>query len=402
MKILLLNLLYPPDGIGGSEKSTQYLATGLHDLGHDVHVVAQAISEETVMENTNNVRVTRVGSPPGYQPNVFALPKEHIQALKEAHSGDFIPFSESVAQIIEDESPDIVHCNVVPRPGDIWNYCKRKKIPVVQTLRSYSIMCSARMIQGGRNCMSWCDPCRDQYKNRIDASAHVDAVVGISEHVLNTFLFNGFFSESRFAEVIPNSYHAERMSPLPVLGNRGECIMIGYLGRIHQSKGIETVLDAFARKTTSRLVLKIAGSGNPDYISYLTSKYRSEFISFVGYVDPQDFVNEIDVMCMPSTWHEPFGRVNIEAIAHGRPVIAAKRGGVTAIIKDGITGWHYEPYSVSQLSGIFSSIATMDPDQWESLFENCLKDAHGYSVRAVAEAYEDLYYNLQYPQVTVN
>lgn len=393
---MLLNILYPPDGIGGSEKSTQYLARGLSNLGHSVHVVSQALSMDDQSSLDENIRVTRVGSPPGYQPNVLAKSKEEMLALKTSFKGRVTPFSKTVADMIEEERPDLVHCNVVPRLTDIWRYCHNKKVPVIQTLRSYSIMCSTRMIEGGRNNMCWCAECRAEYEGRAKASANVNAVVGISEHILNTFLHNGFFAKSPQACVIGNSYEAETTNDLPVLWGNGKRVTLGYLGRIHQSKGIETILAALHQLNDDRLVLKIGGSGNPEYINYLRTRYSSPRIEFLGYVKPHELIEQIDVMCVPSTWHEPFGRVNVEALAHGRPVIGARRGGIPEIITEGVTGWLYEPYSIEQISRIFNLLLEIPASRWRELRDESLKEAKRYSVETIATQYQDLYYNAVY------
>ena len=71
MRIALLNFLFPPLGIGGSEQSVYYLATGLQRLGHDVRVFSQNTQNETVEEEVSGVAVTRLASLPGREPNVL-------------------------------------------------------------------------------------------------------------------------------------------------------------------------------------------------------------------------------------------------------------------------------------------------------------------------------------------
>ena len=46
---------------------------------------------------------------------------------------------------------------------------------------------------------------------------------------------------------------------------------------------------------------------------------------------------------VPSRWPEPFGRVALEALMLGTPVIASRRGGLTEIVSDGKTGILAEP-----------------------------------------------------------
>src|SRR3712207_547939 len=89
--------------------------------------------------------------------------------------------------------------------------------------------------------------------------------------------------------------------------------------------------------------LAIGAKGIPSYERYLHAKYRRPTIRFSGYVTPEAFLPEIDVLIVPSLWHEPFGRTVIEAFAHGVPVIGSKRGGITSLIEEGSTGFLFDP-----------------------------------------------------------
>ena len=58
-----------------------------------------------------------------------------------------------------------------------------------------------------------------------------------------------------------------------------------------------------------------------------------------------------DIAVVPSTEPEPFGRVAIEAMAYGLPVIAAAHGGLVEIVEPGKTGVLVKPGSVEELAG---------------------------------------------------
>jgi glycosyltransferase involved in cell wall biosynthesis len=45
-----------------------------------------------------------------------------------------------------------------------------------------------------------------------------------------------------------------------------------------------------------------------------------------------------NIVAFPSVWDEPFGLVGIEAMAHGKPVVAFSVGGVSDWLADGVTG----------------------------------------------------------------
>jgi glycosyltransferase involved in cell wall biosynthesis len=57
-----------------------------------------------------------------------------------------------------------------------------------------------------------------------------------------------------------------------------------------------------------------------------------------------------DIALVPSIEPEPFGRVAIEAMACGLPVVAANHGGLTEIVQDGVTGYLVTPGSAQALA----------------------------------------------------
>ena len=89
--------------------------------------------------------------------------------------------------------------------------------------------------------------------------------------------------------------------------------------------------------------LKVAGRGLAAYERYLHTRYKVPDIEFLGYVEPEVLLSEVDVLVVPSIWHEPFGRVIVEAYAHGVPVVGSNRGGIPELIEEGHTGFLFDP-----------------------------------------------------------
>ena len=64
-------------------------------------------------------------------------------------------------------------------------------------------------------------------------------------------------------------------------------------------------------------------------------------VEFVGEINEREktkFLSEAAALMFPVDWPEPFGLVMIEAMACGTPVLAFRRGSVTEVIEDGVTG----------------------------------------------------------------
>lgn len=75
---------------------------------------------------------------------------------------------------------------------------------------------------------------------------------------------------------------------------------------------------------------------------------RVHFLKFQ--TEPWKLYPEFDVVVHFSTKPEPFGRVILEAMASGVPVIAARAGGPTEIVEHGVTGWLVPPGDVRSLA----------------------------------------------------
>lgn len=67
-------------------------------------------------------------------------------------------------------------------------------------------------------------------------------------------------------------------------------------------------------------------------------------------------MREAFVVVVPSRWPEPFGRVALESIMMGTPVVASRRGGLPEIVEDGVTGVIVEPTVRGLKSGLIRVI----------------------------------------------
>lgn len=133
----------------------------------------------------------------------------------------------------------------------------------------------------------------------------------------------------------------------PALEATLSCVLVGHLapGKGHED-AIRAIADLASRGIRVRLKL-VGGTGPADYAARLRrlidSLGVSQLIEMVGHVpDPGRFFVQADVALMCSRM-EAFGRVTVEAMKHGTPVIGARSGGTAEIIHDGFNGYLYTP-----------------------------------------------------------
>ncbi len=107
-------------------------------------------------------------------------------------------------------------------------------------------------------------------------------------------------------------------------------------------KGVDYLLSALARvRRPFRAV--IAGSGPAE--AWLREKARAEGLDgrvhFSGWTAAgaiETLYARADLVVCPSVWDEPFGLVGIEAMAHAKPVVAFRVGGIPEWLDDGASG----------------------------------------------------------------
>lgn len=130
--------------------------------------------------------------------------------------------------------------------------------------------------------------------------------------------------------------------------NPENCFVVGYIGRVNEEKGIESLIRAVAiikqkRKLYPQKKVKLLVIGNGNYkqegIELSASLSVEDSIVFLDAVDFNqivDYYNIMDLMVIPSLtteeWKEQFGRTIIEAMSCGVPVIGSSSGAIPEVI----------------------------------------------------------------------
>jgi glycosyltransferase involved in cell wall biosynthesis len=125
------------------------------------------------------------------------------------------------------------------------------------------------------------------------------------------------------------------------------------LGRKEPQKGCEIALRALAMLYHERtnVTLRMVGPGLGDYSTQLWYLARDlgilERVEFIEYApDPHDHLEWCNVVLVPS-YGEGFGRVTVEALKSGRPVLAAHAGATVELVEHERNGLFFEPGDVA-------------------------------------------------------
>lgn len=108
----------------------------------------------------------------------------------------------------------------------------------------------------------------------------------------------------------------------------GKEFIVLFVGRLVPEKGILVLLDAFENITTSRLLIAGDGPLRPRVEERIKDKKNVTYLGRTLQNDLPDLYNVADVLIVPSIHEEGFGRIILESLSCGTPVIASKRGGI--------------------------------------------------------------------------
>lgn len=169
------------------------------------------------------------------------------------------------------------------------------------------------------------------------------------------------------------------------------------IGRINEWKGQFFLIDALAGlpvEIRDQLRVRIVGSPFEGY-EYLLDKLRrkiegaglSDVVSLAPFcADPSVHYVWTDYVLAASTQPEPFGRVAIEAFSYGKPVIAARHGGLVEIVEDGVSGFLFEPCNESALGARITQVLSVPAERYDDLSRAALQRfRHSFSIEGYQE-----------------
>jgi glycosyltransferase involved in cell wall biosynthesis len=146
----------------------------------------------------------------------------------------------------------------------------------------------------------------------------------------------------------------------------GDQHLVGVFGRFHPWKGQHVAVDVLAGLPDTHGVF-VGGAlfGENDYVAQVHGRARAlgmdHRVHFLGFrSDLARLMRAVDVVLHTAEAPEPFGRVILEGMLAGRPVVAAHAGGAAEIVQEGVTGLLIPPGDVGAFRTAVGSLL-VDP-----------------------------------------
>ena len=221
--------------------------------------------------------------------------------------------------------------------------------------------------------------------------------IAIGEHVSKQL--GRYFPEDY--TVIPNGIDVENFSnnvkPFPEFMDGKLNIL--FVGRLEKRKGLRYLLEAYAQLhwDFQQLRLIVVGPGELDRDCWkVISERNIPDVVFTGRVPSTDlprYYHSADVFCAPATGRESFGIVLLEAMASGKPIVATRIQGYSAVVKHGEQGLMVPPKDGSALADALA-LLIRDADLRRQMGEAGKRAVESYRWKTIAGRVMDYYQTL--------
>jgi len=368
MKVLQVNQYYAP--VGGAE---QYLSNVSAHLERRGVMVAALYAIRTGQEFQS----------PGRQ-------AVHLPGLLEANEVDSSKRFQLLRQAVENLNPHIIQVHNLDEPEALARLAELR--PTIQFVHAHSVkFCPGdgkfyRRTQEscGRPFGAYCliapylHRCGSRRPWRIaahyatvrrwlDVAPRLAKLMVASQYMKHELVAVGIAADH--VVVNPIGVEVEAEKPASVRPREVERMVL-FVGRIYEVKGPQYLLAALEHvEIPCRAVF--VGDG-PDLerlkpaATRLSPRHTVEFTGWIDQGEVQCLYQQARVVVVPSVWPEPFGMVGVEALKHGKPVVAFDVGGVAEWLKDGDNGFLVAPKDTLALAAAIKKLL-MDTELVEEM-----------------------------------
>lgn len=285
---------------------------------------------------------------------------------------------QQVLAAIDAFTPDLVHVhNFFPLLSpSVYDACRDRQIPVVQTLHNYRLACPKAMFFRDNQI---CEACLEQrslvpavvhgcyrgsrpesavvalmlawHRHRQTWSDRVDAYIALTQFQKSKLIQAGLPAAK--IHVKPNFVFAPpAMSAAEAAADTLPYIL--FVGRLAEEKGIAVLIEAYIHDPTLA-PLKIVGDGplRAALERQVAAAGLADRVTFLGRRAPdqvRQWMLQAAGLVFPSIWYEGFPLTIAEAFSCGLPVIVPDLGSMAEIVQDGVTGYHFAPRSGADLA----------------------------------------------------
>jgi glycosyltransferase involved in cell wall biosynthesis len=296
----------------------------------------------------------------GHEPRLFSMDNTSIGREGLGLAARTIwsrPAAAALDRFLEESPYDLLHVhNTFPLISpSVYSVAGRKKLPVVQTLHNFRLLCpSATFFRDGRTCtdclgrfIPWPAVRHACYRDDLRATAVVAAMLtahrarGTWSQDIDAYVaLTGFARRMFAAGGIPEERIHVRPNFVPepdgrcaeMRSDQGGAV---FVGRLSEEKGVRLLLEAWRDVPVP---LSILGDGPLGDELRSAAPSHVEFLGHVSHSRVLETLSRAAFAVVPSTCFEGFPMAVLDAFSLGVPVLAAGLGSLEEIVEDGTNG----------------------------------------------------------------
>jgi Glycosyltransferase len=385
MKILHINKYFYLKG--GPENYLFRLAELFEEKGHNVAFFSMQ-HDQNVPSKWNQYFVKNIDYNNKY--SLWGKIKVFSNTLYSFEARD------KLLKLIDNFKPDIAHLHNYHHQltPSIIHALDKRRIPVVAKLPDYKMICpSYSMLNHGKIC----ELCRDRkYYNCVLTKCHKNSFSKSLLATVESYLHHRYLKSYKNIKcyICPSNFLLNKFKQMGFKGNLMQLSnyvdtneyepnynintnKIIYWGRLSVDKGVKTLIEAMKG---SNLQLVVVGEGPiKEDLENMVRTMQMKNIHFKGYLkgkELQSVIKDSLFAVLPSEWYENNPNSVLEAFALGKPVIGSRIGGIPELVKDGETGYTFEPGNAGDLSDKMMML----------LSDDTTRNAMGQNARKLVEA----------------
>jgi glycogen(starch) synthase len=400
MRILELAQFLPPVS-GGEERHVWNLSRALASRGHDVTLLGFATDGdgpgETVAEGVRLVRVTTTASRLRFLYSDPARP--HALPLTDP----------AVARAITAELAraryDVVHAHnwIV---NSALGPTADAGVPLVMTLHDYSHICATKRLMelGAQRCPGpaprRCLSCSVSHYGRANGAAtlaanvrsarrratHITCAAAVSSAVAEGVSIpkGQWLSGTRLRTQVIHNFIPDEIVLDEIPPTRPDAPLL-FVGDLSADKGVQSLLDAYARlDSPPKLILAGRSTQKWDFPP------GADWVGPLPHDEVVALFRSARAVVVPSVWADPCPTVVLEAMAAGRPVVAAASGGILDMVVDGSTGLLFPPGDAAAMASALTRLLN-EPETAQAFGAAGRDRAREFTISAIVDKIEKMY-----------
>jgi glycosyltransferase involved in cell wall biosynthesis len=396
MRICLVTDTYSPYFDGGAGLYVEDLARALSQIGNHVTVVTTtefrrirslSFQKQNISPNLSVFRIYPLNlyhKTAHNKHHLFVKPLWYLLDIWNIHS--YFAF----ARLAQKERWDVVHThNLGSLSFSVISAIQNYRLPWIHSIHDYAFLCPRSTLYRSSNqiCLNPPLPCSIFRLTKRFFWRLPDLTLAPSKFALDLLTKHGFLDSGKklilpygIAFASGQSDEMRRYRDQQRIGH-GSDLKLLFIGRIDTFKGAEWLLKVFTDASVRGVQLHIAGSG--PQAARLRDRYQSPQVIFHGFVtgaQKADLFRACDALIIPSMWYDNSPIVIYEALSYGMPVLGSNIGGINELVRDGETGYLFEPGDDQSLITAIGKL-TADMERLHSMSRRCNEIATNFHIQ---------------------